>query len=149
MGSVSDAASMEGAKTILTEFGVPCETKVLSAHRTPDETADYVRRAASSGIEVFIAGAGGAAHLAGTVAALSVLPVIGVPMQSKLLGGLDSLLSTVQMPVGVPVATVAVDGAENAGLLAIRILALKYSSLSSKLLEYRGSMRDKILNIKI
>lgn len=149
MGSASDAAQMDEAKTILKDFGVSCEVRVLSAHRTPEDMVDYVKEASGRGVEVFIAGAGGAAHLAGSIAAVTVLPVIGVPIQSKSLSGLDSLLSTVQMPSGVPVATVAIDGAKNAGLLALRILALKYPKLSTKLLEYRESIRRKILDSKV
>ena len=149
MGSASDAAQMDEAKTILKDFGVSCEVRVLSAHRTPEDMVDYVKEASGRGVEVFIAGAGGAAHLAGSIAAVTVLPVIGVPIQSKSLSGLDSLLSTVQMPSGVPVATVAIDGAKNAGLLALRILALKYPKLSIKLLEYRESIRRKILDSNV
>lgn len=149
MGSASDAPQMEPARTILKEFGIACEFKVLSAHRTPDETAQYVEEAPRRGVEVFIAGAGGAAHLAGVIAAKTSLPVIGVPIQSKSLNGLDSLLSIVQMPSGIPVATVAIDGAMNAGLLAVRILALKYSSLTQQLSDYREKMRQKVLSAKV
>jgi len=149
MGSASDAPQMEPARTILREFNVECEFKVLSAHRTPDDTAKYVEEAPGRGIEVFIAGAGGAAHLAGVIAAKTILPVIGVPIQSKSLNGLDSLLSMVQMPSGIPVATVAIDGAQNAGLLAIRILALKYPSLATRLQDYRENMRQKVLGTKV
>jgi 5-(carboxyamino)imidazole ribonucleotide mutase len=149
MGSASDAGQMEQTRTVLNEFGVQCEFRVLSAHRTPDETGQYVEEAAKRGIEVFIAGAGGAAHLAGVVAAKTTLPVIGVPIQSKALNGLDSLLSTVQMPAGVPVATVAIDGAANAGLLALRILGLKYPPIARKLLQYRDEMRQKVLSSKV
>lgn len=149
MGSISDAPEMESARKVLKDFGVECEFKVLSAHRTPDETALYVDEAPGRGIEVFITGAGGAAHLAGVVAAKTSLPVIGVPIQSKALNGLDSLLSIVQMPAGVPVATVAIDGAMNAGLLALRILALKYPSLNQKLRDHRENMRQKVLNTKV
>lgn len=149
MGSASDAPQMEPARTVLRDFDVDCEFKVLSAHRTPDETARYVEEAPNRGIEVFIAGAGGAAHLAGVIAAKTLLPVIGVPIQSKSLNGLDSLLSIVQMPAGIPVATVAIDGAMNAGLLALRILALKYPSITQKLHEYRENMRQKVLNSKV
>jgi 5-(carboxyamino)imidazole ribonucleotide mutase len=149
MGSSSDAGQMEPARAILKEFGIECEFKVLSAHRTPDDTVEYVEKAPSRGIEVFIAGAGGAAHLAGVVAAKTVLPVIGIPMQSKSLNGLDSLLSTVQMPPGVPVATVAIDGATNAGLLAVRILALKYDGLATRLAEYKENLRKKVLSANV
>lgn len=149
MGSASDALQMEPARTVLQEFGVSAEFKVLSAHRTPDETVAYVDDAPGRGIEVFIAGAGGAAHLAGVVASRTTLPVIGVPIQSKSLNGMDSLLSTVQMPPGVPVATVAIDGAMNAGLLALRMLGLKYPEIAGKLKEYRENLRQKVLNSKV
>jgi len=148
MGSTSDAEVMEPARTILQEFGVPCEFKVLSAHRTPDETMRYTESAPDRGIEVIIAGAGGAAHLAGVIAAKTVLPVIGVPIKSKSLDGLDSLLSMVQMPSGVPVATVAIDGAHNAGMLALEILGLKYPAIQQKLLRYREKLRKKVLHTK-
>jgi 5-(carboxyamino)imidazole ribonucleotide mutase len=149
MGSASDAETMEPARSTLTEFGVACEFKVLSAHRTPDETLKYAEGAARRGIEVLIAGAGGAAHLAGTLAAKTILPVIGVPIQSKSLNGLDSLLSIVQMPAGIPVATVAINGSTNAALLAIEILALKYPELQTKLSQYREKMKQKILESKV
>src|SRR5262245_56086616 len=125
MGSQSDWETMKAADEVLAEFGVPHEARVVSAHRTPDWMAEYATTAAERGIEVIIAGAGGAAHLPGMVAAQTILPVIGVPVQSAALNGLDSLLSIVQMPKGVPVATVAIGaaGAANAGLLAVAILA--------------------------
>ena len=145
MGSVSDAGVMEPARKILREFGVVCEFKVLSAHRTPDETMKYAEQAAARGIEVIIAGAGGAAHLAGVIAAKTVLPVIGVPIKSKSLSGLDSILSMVQMPSGVPVATVTIDGATNAGLLALRILGIRYPQINKKLLHYQEKMRQRVL----
>ncbi len=145
MGSASDAEIMEPARATLKEFGIACEFKVLSAHRTPDQTLKYAEEAAGRGIEVLIAGAGGAAHLAGVLASRTTLPIIGVPIQSKSLNGLDSLLSTVQMPPGIPVATVAINGSANAALLAIEILALKYSGLRTKLDAYRENMRRKIL----
>src|SRR5438094_4996086 len=139
MGSKSDWETMSQADAILTQFGVPHECRVLSAHRTPAVTAEYASTAASRGLEVIVAGAGGAAHLAGVVAASTVLPVIGVPMQTSALGGLDSLLSIVQMPKGIPVATVAIgpSGAANAGLLAVAILATSRPSLRAKLEAYR------------
>jgi 5-(carboxyamino)imidazole ribonucleotide mutase len=139
MGSKSDWETMSQADAILTEFGVPHQCQILSAHRTPALTADYASTAASRGLEVIIAGAGGAAHLAGVVAAHTILPVIGVPMQSSALNGLDSLLSTVQMPKGIPVATVAIgaSGAANAGLLAVAILATSRPELRAKLQAYR------------
>jgi 5-(carboxyamino)imidazole ribonucleotide mutase len=142
MGSKSDWDAMSQADTILRDFGVAHECRVLSAHRTPALTAEYASSAASRGLEVIIAGAGGAAHLAGVVAAHTILPVIGVPMQSSALSGLDSLLSTVQMPKGIPVATVAIgaSGAANAGLLAVAILATSRPELRAKLQAYR----DKI-----
>ena len=145
MGSTSDADTMEPARQILKEFDVSCEVKVLSAHRTPEQTIEYAKAAKGRGIKVIIAGAGGAAHLAGIVAAVTTLPVIGVPMKSKTLNGFDSLLSIVQMPAGIPVATVAIDGASNAGLLALEILALSNSELSAKLDAYRTKMQEKVL----
>src|SRR4029453_19331203 len=134
MGSKSDWDAMRQASDILTEFGIAHESRVLSAHRTPTMTAEYASSAASRGMQVIIAGAGGAAHLAGVIAAHTVLPVIGVPMQSAL-NGLDSLLSTAQMPKGIPVATVAIgpSGAANAGLLAVAILATSRPDLRAKL----------------
>ena len=141
MGSKSDWDAMKQASDILTEFGVPHESRVLSAHRTPALTSDYASSAAGRGMQVIIAGAGGAAHLAGVVAAHTVLPVIGVPMQSAL-NGLDSLLSTAQMPKGIPVATVAIgpSGAANAGLLAVAILATSRPDLRTKLEGYREKL---------
>ncbi len=146
MGSKSDWAAMSQADEILTQFGVPHENRVLSAHRTPALTADYASTAISRGLEVIIAGAGGAAHLAGVVAAHTVLPVIGVPMQSAALNGIDSLLSTVQMPKGIPVATVALgaSGAANAGLLAIAILATSRPELRAKLQAYRDELAASV-----
>jgi len=132
-GSPSDLAVVEKARTTLEELGVPCELRVLSAHRTPDLTLEYVRSAEERGLEVLIACAGMAAHLAGVVASNSQLPVIGVPLAAGPLSGLDALLSTVQMPSGVPVATVAVDGARNAGFLAARIVARKYPDVRERL----------------
>ena len=149
MGSASDADTMEQAKQILKEFDVPCEVKVLSAHRTPEQTIEYAKAAKGRGIKVIIAGAGGAAHLAGIVAAVTTLPVIGVPIKSKTLNGFDSLLSMVQMPAGIPVATVAIDGASNAGLLALEILALSNSELSAKLDAYRTKMQEKVLKSSV
>src|SRR5262245_50132473 len=136
---------MRQADEILTEFGVPHESRVLSAHRTPTLTAEYASSAASRGVQVIIAGAGGAAHLAGVVAAHTVLPVIGVPMMSAL-NGLDSLLSTAQMPKGIPVATVAIgaSGAANAGLLAVAILATSRADLRTKLHAYRKEIGDQV-----
>jgi 5-(carboxyamino)imidazole ribonucleotide mutase len=145
MGSKSDWDAMRQADEILTRFDVPHESRVMSAHRTPALTMEYASRAAERGLEVIIAGAGGAAHLAGVVAAHTVIPVIGVPMQSAL-SGLDSLLSTVQMPKGVPVATVAIGpaGAANAGLLAVAILANSRPELRAKLLAYREELGQQV-----
>ena len=146
MGSKSDWDTMSQTDAILTEFGVPHECQVMSAHRTPALTAEYASTAASRGLAVIVAGAGGAAHLAGVVAAHTILPVIGVPMQSSALNGLDSLLSTVQMPKGIPVATVAIgaSGAANAGLLAIAILATSRPELRAKLQAYRDKIAAEV-----
>jgi 5-(carboxyamino)imidazole ribonucleotide mutase len=149
MGSVSDSETMEPARQILKEFDIPCEVKVLSAHRTPDQTMSYVKTARERGIKVIIAGAGGAAHLPGIVAAGTTLPVIGVPIKSKALSGFDSLLSIVQMPSGIPVATVAIDGATNAGILAIEILALTSVELTKKIETYRTKMQEKVLKSSV
>ncbi len=142
MGSKSDWDTMSAAAAILTEFGIPHECLVVSAHRTPAWMAEYATTAAGRGLEVIVAGAGGAAHLPGMVAAQTVLPVIGVPVQSAALSGLDSLLSIVQMPKGVPVATVAIgpSGAANAGLLAIAILATSRPELRARLVGYRETL---------
>ena len=142
MGSKSDWDTMSAAAAMLTEFGIPHECKVVSAHRTPAWMTEYASTAADRGLQVIIAGAGGAAHLPGMVAAQTVLPVIGVPVQSAALNGLDSLLSIVQMPKGVPVATVAIgaSGAANAGLLAVAILATSRPELRAKLSAYRQEM---------
>jgi 5-(carboxyamino)imidazole ribonucleotide mutase len=139
MGSKSDWDTMSQADAVLTEFGVPHECQIVSAHRTPAWMAEYASAAAGRGLEVIVAGAGGAAHLPGMVAANTVLPVIGVPVQSAALNGIDSLLSIVQMPKGVPVATVAIGpaGAANAGLLAVAILAISRPELRAKLQAYR------------
>lgn len=136
MGSDSDYPTMKQAAEILKEFDIPYEIKVVSAHRTPDDMAEYAKNASKRGIKVIIAGAGGAAHLPGMTASHTTLPVIGVPVQSKSLNGLDSLLSIVQMPSGIPVATVAIGNAKNAGLLALRILGLFDENISLKLVEY-------------
>jgi 5-(carboxyamino)imidazole ribonucleotide mutase len=145
MGSKSDWETMRHADEMLTRFDVPHESRVLSAHRTPALTAEFASTAASRGLQVIIAGAGGAAHLAGVVAAHTVLPVIGVPVQSAL-NGLDSLLSTVQMPKGVPVATVAIgaSGAANAGLLAVAILATSRPELRTKLQAFRDELAEQV-----
>lgn len=149
MGSSSDAEHLEPARAILTEFGVPCEFEVVSAHRTPDHMFRYAEEAHTRGIEVIIAGAGGAAHLPGMIASKTVLPVIGVPVKTKSMNGLDSLLSIVQMPAGVPVATVAINGAINAGLLAVRILATKNPVLYERLEKYRKDLERKVLKMKV
>lgn len=147
MGSTSDWGTMKNCTTILDEFGIVHEVKVLSAHRTPNEAADWANSAHGRGIKVIIAAAGGAAHLAGAMAAQTVMPIIGVPMTGWALDGLDSLLSTVQMPRGIPVATVAIGkaGAVNAALLAIQILAVADEQLTDKLLEHRQSQAKAIL----
>jgi 5-(carboxyamino)imidazole ribonucleotide mutase len=145
MGSDSDWSVMEEAATALAEFEVPFEVGVVSAHRTPDRMLDYARSAASRGIEVVIAGAGGAAHLPGMVAAATPLPVIGVPVPLARLDGLDSLLSIVQMPAGVPVATVSIGGARNAGLLAVRILGAADLDLRRRMEAYQASLEAMVL----
>jgi len=146
MGSKSDWDAMRQASEMLTRFNIPHESRILSAHRTPALTTEYASTAASRGLQVIIAGAGGAAHLAGVVAAHTILPVIGVPMQSSALSGLDSLLSTVQMPKGIPVATVAIgaSGAANAGLLAVAILAISRPDLRDKLQAYRDELAEQV-----
>jgi len=147
MGSDSDWPVMEAVATALKEFDIPHEVRVISAHRMPDETIAYARSAADRGLGVIVAGAGGAAALPGMLAALTVLPVIGVPVSLKVLDGLDSLLSIVQMPAGVPVATVAVDGGRNAGLLAVRILGAGSGevalALRKKIADFQADMKAK------
>lgn len=147
MGSTSDWETMREACLILEELNIPYEKKVVSAHRTPDEMFQYAEQAKEKGIEVIIAGAGGAAHLPGMVAAKTVLPVIGVPVKSSNLNGLDSLLSIVQMPGGVPVATVSIGkaGAVNSGLLAAKILGIKYAEIQTLLIERTESIRQKVV----
>jgi 5-(carboxyamino)imidazole ribonucleotide mutase len=145
MGSDSDLPTMRPAADILENLGVSWEMDIVSAHRTPDKLYDYARRAAGRGLKVIIAGAGGAAHLPGMTASLTDLPVIGVPVRTKTLDGLDSLLSIVQMPGGVPVATVAIDGGKNAGLLAARMLGMSDPALAGRLRTYRESLRDEVL----
>lgn len=140
MGSDTDLPTMQKAADALEEFGVPYEMKVVSAHRTPDDMARYAKSAARRGLKVIIAGAGGAAHLPGMTASHTTLPVIGVPVESKALKGLDSLLSIAQMPAGVPVATVAIGNGRNAGLLAISILAAFDAALSKKLASFKKKM---------
>jgi 5-(carboxyamino)imidazole ribonucleotide mutase len=145
MGSDSDWPVMEAAGQALAEFGVPYEVSVVSAHRTPQRMLDYARDAAGRGLRVIIAGAGGAAHLPGMVASATVLPVIGVPVPLKYLDGMDSLLSIVQMPAGVPVATVSVGGARNAGLLAVRILAAADPELQTRMARFQADLEQLVL----
>jgi 5-(carboxyamino)imidazole ribonucleotide mutase len=142
MGSDSDWPTMKAAGEALEEFGVPFEADVVSAHRMPDEMLAYGRDAAGRGLRVIIAGAGGAAHLPGMLAAVTPLPVIGVPVPLRHLDGMDSLLSIVQMPAGVPVATVSIGGARNAGLLAVRILAASDEALRGRMVAFQSSLRD-------
>src|ERR1700730_8907582 len=151
MGSKSDWETVRHASETLRTFGVPHESRVLSAHRTPSATAEYVAAAEKRGIEVVIAAAGGAAHLAGVCAANPILPVLGVPMESASLKGLDSLLSTVQMPAGIPVGTLAIGkpGAVNAALLAVAILARKRPELADRLRAFRAEQEDKVLGEKL
>ncbi len=145
MGSDSDLPVMQEAADALKEFGVPYEMTVISAHRTPDRAYEYAKSAVDRGLKVIIAGAGGAAHLAGVTAAMTPLPVIGVPIQSKTLNGLDSLYSTVQMPPGVPVATVAINGAKNAAILAVQILGAGDAALQKKILDYKRKLGDGVM----
>ena len=147
MGSDSDLETMRACQETLKEFGVPSDIKVLSAHRTPDALAAYLKEAEQQGVQVFVAAAGMAAHLAGAVSSKTVKPVIGVPLDASSLGGLDSLLSTVQMPAGIPVATVAIGkaGAKNAGFLAVQMLALSDPALAKKLLEQRRKNAETLL----
>ena len=140
MGSDSDLPTMQAAADVLRDFGVACEIRVVSAHRTPDDMARYAKSAAKRGLKVIIAGAGGAAHLPGMTASHTTLPVIGVPVESKALKGMDSLLSIVQMPAGIPVATVAIGNAKNAGLLAVRILAASDARLARKVADHQAAM---------
>lgn len=149
MGSVSDWDVMSKAAETLDEFGVLYEKKVVSAHRTPDLLVEYAKTAGSRGIDVIIAGAGGAAHLPGMVASMTTLPVIGVPVKSRALNGLDSLLSIVQMPAGIPVATVAIDGAKNAALVAISILALHDDALALSLEDFRRKQTETVLRAEL
>ncbi|MGN0805709.1 MAG: 5-(carboxyamino)imidazole ribonucleotide mutase [Candidatus Coproplasma sp.] len=144
MGSKSDLSVVKPAVTVLKSFGVETEVRVISAHRTPDEAHAFAKSAKEKGIEVIVCAAGKAAHLGGVIAAYTTLPVIGLPVKTDMMGGLDSLLSIVQMPSGIPVATVGVNGGENAGILAAQILAIKYPEIAEKLAQYKQSMRDKI-----
>ena len=149
MGSTSDLETMSGAFGILEDFGIEFEKRVISAHRTPEPTFEYTTGLKERGFGVVIAGAGGAAHLAGVAAGLTTLPVIAVPMPTKNLGGLDSLLSMVQMPTGIPVATVAIGGAKNAAILAAEILALSDKEIDGKIAAYREASAEKIRNTVI
>lgn len=144
MGSDSDWSVMSDAAALLAEFDVPCEVEVVSAHRTPEKMIDFGRAAAGRGIGVIIAGAGGAAHLPGMLAAVTTLPVVGVPVPLARLDGLDSLLSIVQMPAGVPVATVSIGGARNAGLLAVRILSVSDTRLARQLAEFAVDLAELV-----
>ena len=146
MGSKSDFDVVKPAVAILKKFGVEVEVRVISAHRTPDEAHEFAATAKEKGIEVIICAAGKAAHLGGVIAAFTTLPVIGLPVKTDMMGGLDSLLSIVQMPAGIPVATVGVNGGENAGLLALQMLAIKYPEIEKQLVEYKVAMKTKINN---
>lgn len=145
MGSDSDLPVMQEAAKILDTLKVPYELTIVSAHRTPDRLCEYAKTAKERGLSVIIAGAGGAAHLPGMVAAMTVLPVVGVPVQTKALGGVDSLYSIVQMPPGIPVATVAINGALNAGLLAAKMIAISDDHISQRLTDYAKSLEDTVL----
>lgn len=144
MGSISDLPVLEKTISTLKSFGIAVDARVLSAHRTPNEAHAFAASAEQNGIEVIIAAAGKAAHLAGVLAAYTTLPVIGLPVKSSTMDGLDSLLSMVQMPPGIPVATVAIDGAENAALLAVQMLSLKYEALKEKLAAHKAEMARKV-----
>ncbi len=145
MGSKSDYPVLEKTIQTLKAFGVEVEARVMSAHRTPELAAQFADNAEKNGIEVIIAAAGKAAHLAGVLAGHTILPVIGLPIKSSTMDGMDSLLSTVQMPGGIPVATVAIDGGENAAILAVQILSLKYGELKEKLRQFKQDMLEKVL----
>ena len=145
MGSDSDLPTMQGAIAICQQFNIPHEVAIISAHRTPERMVEFAKNAHMRGIKVIIAGAGGAAHLPGMVAALSPLPVIGVPVSTRQLSGVDSLYSIVQMPKGIPVATVAIGNADNAGLLAVQILASHYPQLLEQVIAYRQSLKDIVM----
>lgn len=145
MGSDSDLPTMKDAIAVCEEFNIPCEVAIVSAHRTPERMVEYAQTAHSRGLKVIIAGAGGAAHLPGMVASLTPLPVIGVPVPSRHLQGLDSLYSIVQMPAGIPVATVAIGNSKNAGLLAVQILAVYQPELLERVLQYRQSLSESVM----
>ena len=145
MGSKSDYPVVERAEAIFKEFGVEFETRIISAHRTPRIAEEFASKAEENGIEVIIAAAGKAAHLGGVLAAYTAMPVIGLPIKSSTMDGLDSLLSMVQMPKGIPVATVAIDGAENAALLAVQILSVKYPELRTRMKDYKVKMEEDVI----
>ena len=144
MGSKSDLEVVKPAVSVLKKFGVETEVRVISAHRTPEEAHEFAANAKSNGLEVIICAAGKAAHLGGVIAAYTTLPVIGLPVKTDMMGGLDSLLSIVQMPAGIPVATVGVNAGENAGLLALQILGVKYPEIEKQLADYKVVMKNKI-----
>ena len=146
MGSDSDLPVMKEAAEVLEEFGIPHEVTIVSAHRTPGRLYSYAEEAGDRGLKVIIAGAGGAAHLPGMVAAITEIPVIGVPVKSRSMGGLDSLYSIVQMPPGVPVATVAINGARNAGILAAQILGVEDPEIREKVKDFKGAMTEKVVD---
>lgn len=145
MGSDSDLPVMKQAVEVIEQFNIPYEINIISAHRTPEKALEYANTAEERGLKVIIAGAAGAAHLPGVIAALTTIPVIGVPIRSSTLDGLDSLLSIIQMPLGIPVATVAINNAKNAGLLAISILSISDKDIGKKLKEYRQSLKESVL----
>jgi 5-(carboxyamino)imidazole ribonucleotide mutase len=145
MGSDSDLPTMQGAIAVCEEFNIPCEVAIVSAHRTPERMVNYAQQAHQRGLKVIIAGAGGAAHLPGMVASLTPLPVIGVPVSSRQLQGVDSLYSIVQMPAGIPVATVAIGNAKNAGLLAVQILATHQPELLQQVQQYRQDLTESVM----
>lgn len=147
MGSISDREIAEKAKKIFDKFNVETHMEVISAHRTPKRAFEFAESAEKDGIEVIIAIAGKAAHLGGVIAANTIVPVIGIPAKTSVIGGMDSLLSVVQMPKGIPVATVAIDGGENAALLAISMLSLKYDELKKKLVDYRKELQDQVVEM--
>jgi len=147
MGSKSDWDVMKETVDELRRLNIPYEVRVVSAHRTPELMFEYARTAADRGLEVIIAGAGGAAHLPGMTSSLTPLPVVGIPIMSRQLNGIDSLLSIVQMPYGIPVATVAINGARNAALLAARILGIKYPEFRQRVIEFMNTMRDEVLRM--
>ncbi len=149
MGSSSDWETMQAAVSVLSDFGIETEVEVVSAHRTPERMVDYAKSARERGLVAIIAGAGGAAHLPGMVASLTTLPVIGVPVQTKALGGVDSLYSIVQMPAGIPVATMAIGNATNAGLLAARMVGATNGEVATKLEAYSESLKDKVAQMNL